>query len=128
MLVSRSLSGWMTTIGSNHTRLSVTHHRRPSPPNWMVNALLRYALRASRRSPLLQPRLCAKKRLGFNPSWRKAGGHVKFDAAKAYAFVITNWAAFAKVSLENYPAIASMRAKIQARPAVVTAMAAEGQA
>ncbi len=52
----------------------------------------------------------------------------EFDAAKAYAFVITNWAAFAKVSLENYPAIASMRAKIQARPAVVTAMAAEGQA
>lgn len=52
----------------------------------------------------------------------------EFDAAKAYAFVITSWAAFAKVSLDNYPAIISMRAKIQARPAVEAALAAEGLA
>ncbi|MCV0384558.1 MAG: aldehyde dehydrogenase family protein, partial [Erythrobacter sp.] len=41
------------------------------------NGLLRYALRAPLRSPLLQPRSCATKRLGSNPSWRKAGGHVR---------------------------------------------------
>jgi glutathione S-transferase len=52
----------------------------------------------------------------------------EFDAAKVYAFVITNWATFAKVTIEDYPAINSMRAKIQARPAVGTALAAEGLA
>ena len=76
MPVSRSRPGWRTTIGSDHTRLSVTQHRRRSPPNWISNGLLRYALRAPLRSPLLQPRSCATTRLGSNPSWGKEWGHV----------------------------------------------------
>tara|TARA_B100001179_G_scaffold10847_1_gene7034 strand:+ start:332 stop:1147 length:816 start_codon:yes stop_codon:yes gene_type:complete len=75
MPVSRSLPGWMTTTGSGHTRLSVMQHRRRSPPNWISNGLLRYALRAPLHSPLLQPRLYAKQPPGSNPSWGKAGGH-----------------------------------------------------
>ena len=68
--------GWMTTIGSDHTHRLATQHRRRSPPNWISNGLLRYALRAPLRSPLLQPSLCAKQPPGSNPSWGKAGGHV----------------------------------------------------
>ncbi|WP_238401852.1 hypothetical protein, partial [Altererythrobacter sp. C41] len=46
------------------------------------NGLLRYALRAPLRSPLLQPRSCAKQPPGSNPSWRKAGGHVSGDPSR----------------------------------------------
>ena len=74
---SRSLHGSMTTTGSDRTRLSVAGPRRCSPPNGISNGLLRYAFRAPLRSPLLQPPSCATKRLGSNPIWREAGGHVK---------------------------------------------------
>src|SRR5690606_40831073 len=66
----------MTTTGRDHTRRLDTRPRRPSPPNWISNGLLRYALRAPLRSPLLQPRSCAKQPPGSNPSWGKAGGQV----------------------------------------------------
>jgi len=76
MPVSRSRPGWMTTIGSDRTHPWATQHRRRSPPNWISNGLLSYALRAPLRSPLLQPRLCAKQPPGSSASWRKTGGHV----------------------------------------------------
>ncbi|WP_260182083.1 transposase, partial [Croceicoccus naphthovorans] len=34
------------------------------------------------RSPLLQPRSCATTRSGSNPSWGKAGGHVRIHRKK----------------------------------------------
>ncbi|SFP39834.1 hypothetical protein SAMN04488060_2681, partial [Qipengyuania nanhaisediminis] len=73
---SRSLPGWRTTTGRGRILPSTTTPRRRSPPNWISNGQLRYALRAPLRSPLLQPRSCATTRSGSNPSWGKAGGHV----------------------------------------------------
>ena len=76
---SRSLRGWRITTGRDRTHPWATQHRRRSPPIWISNGLLRYALRAPLRSPLLQPRSCAKTRLGSNPNWGKARGHVTPD-------------------------------------------------
>ena len=71
------IAAWpMTTTASDRTHHWDTKHRRRSPPNWISNDLLHYALRAPLRSPLLQPRSCATKWLGSNTSWRKAGGRV----------------------------------------------------
>ncbi len=70
---SRSRPGWKITTGSDNTRLSVTQHRRRSPPNWIGNGLLRYGLRVPLHSPLLQSRLCPKQPSGSNPSWEKLG-------------------------------------------------------
>ena len=76
MPASRSRPRWMTTIGRDHTHRLATRPRRRSPLDWISNGLLRYALRAPLRRPLLQPRSCATKRPGSNPSWWKAAGHV----------------------------------------------------
>lgn len=48
-----------------------------SPPNWISNGLLRYALRALLRRPLLNPHSCVTKLPDFNPCWRKPGDNVK---------------------------------------------------
>lgn len=83
MPVSRSQHGWRTTTRSDRTQPLATKPRRPSPPNCISNGLLRCALRAPLRRPLLTPRPCATKRPGSNPSWRKVGGHVKILAVMA---------------------------------------------
>lgn len=69
-------SGSRTTAAGGRTRRSITQHRRRSPPNWISNGLLRYALGALPHSPLLQPHSCETKRLGSNFGWGDAGGHV----------------------------------------------------
>ncbi len=69
------IAAWVEDYNRERHPLA-TQPRRRSPPNWISNGLLRYALRAPLRSPLLQARSCATKPLGSNPSWRKAGGHV----------------------------------------------------
>jgi transposase InsO family protein len=52
----------------DRTLLLDTQHRQRSPPNWISNGLLRYALRAPLRSPLLQPGRCAIQPPGSNLS------------------------------------------------------------
>ncbi|GGD83168.1 hypothetical protein GCM10010990_36540 [Croceicoccus mobilis] len=66
------------------------HGDSGSQPRALTGAILAYATPAafaakldkqwpaSLRSPLLQPRSCAKQPPGSNPSWGKAGGHVSF--------------------------------------------------
>lgn len=55
-----------------HSSLEYETHRR-SPLNWISNGLLRYALRAPLRRPLLNPRSCATKPPGSNPCWWNKG-------------------------------------------------------
>jgi transposase InsO family protein len=51
------IAAWVEDYNrGDYTRLWATEPRRRSPPNWISNGLLRYALRAPLRSPLLQPR------------------------------------------------------------------------
>ena len=73
----KSPRGWRTKIGTGRIRRSAIKPRRTSPPNCTRNGLLRYALRAPLRRPLLPPRLCATKSPDFNPRWRKARSHVR---------------------------------------------------
>src|SRR5690606_34914924 len=75
-LAPRSPRGWKTITASDRTQPLDTKPRRRSPPNCKSNGLLSYALRAPLRSPLPQPRACAKHPPGSNPSWGKAAGHV----------------------------------------------------
>jgi glutathione S-transferase len=49
-----------------------------------------------------------------------------FSLADAYVLVVLNWARSAKVDLSPYPHILSHRKRVGARPAVRTAMQAEG--
>ena len=108
---SRSLRGWRITTGRDRTHPWATQHRRRSPPIWISNGLLRYALRAPLRSPLLQPRSCAKQPPGSNPSWGKAGGHVTpptvaTGTAPLQRFQRSSWAPvpLARFSVLNTPA------------------------
>ena len=57
------LAGWMTTMGSDGTHLSITRPGRRSPSNCISNSLL-------------QPRLCAKQPPGSNSSCGKAQDHI----------------------------------------------------
>lgn len=50
----RSRPGWRTTTGRDRTHPLDMQRQRRSPPNWISNGLLRYALRAPLGSPLLQ--------------------------------------------------------------------------
>ena len=76
------IAAWVEDYNRERPHSSLaTQHRRRSPPNWISNGLLRYALRAPLRSPLFQPRSCAKQPPGSNPSWGKARGHVSRDIA-----------------------------------------------
>jgi glutathione S-transferase len=49
-----------------------------------------------------------------------------FSVADAYLFVISNWAAPTKVDLAPYPNLLAFRKRMQERPAVQTALKAEG--
>lgn len=49
-----------------------------------------------------------------------------FTVADAYLFTVTNWAAFVKLDIGALANPAAVRARIAARPAVQTAMKAEG--
>jgi glutathione S-transferase len=49
-----------------------------------------------------------------------------FTIADAYLFVTTGWAGSVGVSLEPWPAIRAFRERVSARPAVRTALQAEG--
>ena len=49
-----------------------------------------------------------------------------FSVADPYLFTVTNWAPFLSVDLSGYPNLLAFRARVAARPAVQTAMKAEG--
>jgi glutathione S-transferase len=49
-----------------------------------------------------------------------------FSIADAYLFVTLNWAALVQLDLEQLPALKALHARIAARPAVLTAVKAEG--
>ncbi|MGH8199008.1 MAG: glutathione transferase GstA [Steroidobacteraceae bacterium] len=49
-----------------------------------------------------------------------------FTVADAYLFTITNWAAVVKLDLAPFPNVRAFQERIAARPAVKTAMKAEG--
>jgi glutathione S-transferase len=49
-----------------------------------------------------------------------------FTVADAYAFVVTNWAAFKNIDLSPWPKLQAMRTRIAERPATIAAMKAEG--
>lgn len=51
-----------------------------------------------------------------------------YSLADIYAFVITNWAGAVGIDLMVYPALSAWRGRIAARPAVATALQAEGLA
>ena len=50
----------------------------------------------------------------------------QFSVADAYTFVLSNWANFKGIDLENWPHLSRFVQRIQARPATVAAMEAEG--
>ncbi|WP_336082770.1 glutathione transferase GstA [Thalassospira sp. CH_XMU1448-2] len=50
----------------------------------------------------------------------------RFSVADAYTFVLVNWASFKEIDLSNWPNLAGFVARIQARPATLAAMKAEG--
>lgn len=50
----------------------------------------------------------------------------QFTVADAYLFTVTNWAAFVKVDLSEFPNLLAFQARVAERPAVQAAMAAEG--
>ena len=49
-----------------------------------------------------------------------------FTVADGYLFTVTNWAAYVKLDISEFANIAAFRARMGARPAVVSAMKAEG--
>lgn len=49
-----------------------------------------------------------------------------FTVADAYLFTIVNWTNFKAISLEAYPKLAAFQARVAARPAVQSALGAEG--
>jgi glutathione S-transferase len=49
-----------------------------------------------------------------------------FTAADAYLFVVTSWAPKLKVDLSAFPNLTAFQARVAARPAVQTALRAEG--
>ncbi|WP_458576109.1 hypothetical protein [Aliamphritea spongicola] len=46
--------------------------------------------------------------------------------ADAYLFVVSNWANFVGIDLQNWPRVAEFTARIAKRPAVQAALQAEG--
>lgn len=49
-----------------------------------------------------------------------------FTVADGYLFTVTNWAGYVQVDISGFANLAAYRARVAARPAVVTAMKAEG--
>lgn len=49
-----------------------------------------------------------------------------FSAADAYLFVTTGWSPFVDIDLQRWPAIVAFRKRVQQRPSVKAALAAEG--
>ncbi|WP_271271358.1 glutathione transferase GstA [Aliamphritea hakodatensis] len=49
-----------------------------------------------------------------------------FSVADAYLFVVSNWANFVGIDLQNWPLVAEFTARIAKRPAVQAALQAEG--
>jgi len=49
-----------------------------------------------------------------------------FTVADAYLFTVTNWANFVKLDLSSFPHLLAFQARVAARPAVRSAMQAEG--
>jgi glutathione S-transferase len=50
----------------------------------------------------------------------------QFTVADAYLFVVTNWSNFVKLDLSEFPNLMAFQARVSARPAVQTALKAEG--
>ena len=50
----------------------------------------------------------------------------KFSVADAYIFVVSNWANFKGIDLNNWPHLAKFVSRVSARPATQAAMQAEG--
>lgn len=69
-------------------------------------------------------------RLGFVEKHLEANGPFllgqAFSAADAYLFTIVGWSAFAKVDLSGFPKLRAFMDRVGARPAVQSAMSAQG--
>ena len=50
----------------------------------------------------------------------------QFTVADAYLFTVTSWAGHVKLDLSGFPNLMAFQARVAARPAVVSAMTAEG--
>ena len=50
----------------------------------------------------------------------------RFSVADAYLFTVTNWAAFLKIDMTEFPNLVAFQKRVAARPAVQAAMKAEG--
>jgi glutathione S-transferase len=90
-------------------------------------------------SPLFRPTTSPELRKDREEHLRKRYGVVEnqlakgpylfgeqFTVADAYLFVVTNWANFVKLDLSEFPNLLAFQARVAARPAVQTAMTAEG--
>jgi glutathione S-transferase len=90
-------------------------------------------------SPLFRPTTHAETRKEREEYLRKRYGLIEnqlakgpylfgdqFTVADAYLFVVTNWSNFLKLDLSEFPNLLAFQARVAARPAVQTAMRAEG--
>ncbi len=50
----------------------------------------------------------------------------QFTIADAYLYTVTNWAAYVKLDLSDFPNLLAFQARVSARPAVKAALEAEG--
>lgn len=71
-----------------------------------------------------------EKRLGFLDKTLSDGRAyltgTTFTVADAYAFVVANWTNFVGISLDAYPHVKAYQARVGGRPAVQSALKAEG--
>ena len=73
------------------------------------------------------PREAAERHLHSRlDRYEQAFAETDFDAAKAYAFVITGWSPHVGVSLDSYPRIQALRQHLSDRVSVKEALRAEG--
>lgn len=91
-------------------------------------------------SPLFNPALAEDARVAAKTNIARRLGQIEgmladgrdylmgnhFSLADAYVFTVTNWSKMTGVDMSSFPKLEAMRARIAARPAVQTAMKAEG--
>jgi len=82
------------------------------------------SIRAERKSVLQSRYAIVESRLAQHP-WLVSE---EFTVADAYLFTLTNWAAHVGVDLIAFPALQAFQRRVAARPAVQTALRAEGLA
>lgn len=90
-------------------------------------------------SPLFNPKTPAEVRTDREEYLRKRYGLIEkqlegkqflfgdhFTVADAYLYTVTNWAAYVKIDLSSFPNLLAFQARVSARPAVQSALQAEG--